>query len=99
MLDLETIQILISEALEVPKAHVISSGQRGVVADARSLFVYFAHMEGHDLAVIAETLKVKSWQNAKYHVVRVKDLAKRDQIMRKHYALCSKKIKSFKGRK
>lgn len=98
MLDLETIQILVGEALSLPKDQVISKGRRREIADARSLFIHFSHQQGHELIDIANHTNLQNSDAALYHVEKVDDLATRDTEMQKMYALCSEKIKSFKER-
>jgi len=96
MLDLETIQILVAEALSLPKDDVISKGRRHEIADARGLFMHFSQQEGHDLLDIANFVSLQNRDAVLYHVEKVNDLVTRDKDMRDRYALCSEKIKSYR---
>jgi len=97
MLDLETILILVSEALDLPIQHIKQCGsKRPELCDARSLVVFFCDKEQHNSKVIAEKLGYKSAKNIPYHVQRIKDQIETDRPLQKAYEKCSKKINSYK---
>jgi len=96
MLDLETIQILIAEALSFHKDVVISKGRRRDISDARSLFVYFSRKEGHALLDIAKFVSIQNRDAAQYHVDKIDGLVTRDKTVQAMYTKCTEKIKSYR---
>ena len=98
MLDLETILILVSEALNLP-IHQIKqcASKRPELCDARSLVVFFCDKEQHHADDIAKKLGYKSGKNIPYHLDRVYKLIKTDRMLQKAYAKCSLKIKSYRA--
>jgi len=97
MLDLETILILVSEALSLPIPHIKRCGsKRPELCDARSLVVFFCDKEGHHADRIAPQLGYKTGKNIPYHVDRVKFQIQSDRPLQKAYKKCSEKIKSYR---
>ena len=97
MMDLETIMMLISEALSIPVDHIKSKSRRDHLVDSRTLFVHFAILNGHDDASILDMLEYKNHNGiVQYHADRLKDLVETDRGMRERYGLVSVKIKSYK---
>ncbi len=98
MLELETILILVCEALETTPKLVKSRFRHGILPDARSLTVFFAQKHGHGYCAIAKMLMFKRAPVLPYHVNRTNELLPRDAVFRKRYAACAEKIESYKNR-
>lgn len=104
MIDLETILILVCEAMEVEPVQVEKQNRGCQFADARSLYIFFANQHKFDPTEIAKSLNCKSGKPSKhiifvnYHVDRIETLVSNDRRMQVAYAKCSEKIKSWTER-
>jgi len=99
IIDLETILILVCEALEINPEHMKGTARPPRLADARSLYMFFANKHNFDRDDIGRLIKYKTGACVPYHVNRVETLVKNDRMMQKSYTACSEKIKSWKERK
>ena len=96
MLDLDTILIIVSEALNIPIPKIKQCAlKRPELCDARSLVVFFCDKEQHDADDIAKKLGYKGGNNIPYHLDRVNELIKTDRVLQKSYEKCSLRIKSY----
>lgn len=95
MLDLETILIIISETLCVPINQIKLRNQTHDVVDARSLYVHFSSLNNFTYSQLVELINISA-PTASYHIKRVRELVATDEDMRKKYAKCSGRIKSYK---
>ena len=97
MIALQSILVIISETCRVEIYHIRSNSRRAEVVDARSLYIYFGHLNGYTTHQISE-LFANNRKCIQYNLERVRRLVTVDKNMRRLYADCSLAVKSFKSR-
>ena len=97
MIALQSILVIISETCRVKIYHITSNSRRAEVVDARSLYIYFGHLNGYSAKNISEAF-VQDERCIQYHLNRIRKLVTTDKNMRRLYADCSLAVKSFKLR-